>query len=209
MNLVCFSNNTAGGLVCDLLNNTSSELNGYKTTGFAHNAFKISDTPTVQWSVDVEQWQNLVKKFKHSNIWMGTHLHPSGIPDIKDFNSVLAITTHTRESKIYRWLRYYHGWWRKDNPSWQETDDLSCKDQIRELAKNVFVEFTAHPGCWNVEFSDIVDGTFVRQNDLNQNYFHNWKSANSFLNYTPDVWAYCRFCEAEWELSHGLPYRYI
>ena len=208
MNLVCFSNNTAGGLVCDLLNNSTSEFDGYKTTGSAHNAFKISDTSTVQWSVDVEQWRKLVERFKNSDMWMGTHLHPSGIPDIKVFDKVLAITTETRESKLYRWLRYYHGWWCKANPQWQESDNLSAKDQIRELAKNVFVEFTAYPGCWNVEFSDIVNGRFIKENSLNQHYFYNWKSSNSFLNYTSDSWAYLRFYEAEWELINGSPYHY-
>lgn len=55
MNLVCFSNNTAGGLVCDLLNNKQSMSDGYKIRSKEHNTFKIDDTPSIQLTTDVKK----------------------------------------------------------------------------------------------------------------------------------------------------------
>lgn len=208
MKLICFSNNTAGGLLCDLLNNRTSDMTGYRTEGPHHSAFKVGDAPGVQWSVDTEIWNSRIIQNQNFDCWLGTHAHPSAIPDIQVFDKVIAITTMSRSSKLYRWLRYYHGWWKSHNPQWRETNDLVDIDQMREMAKNVFVEFTPHPNCWNIEFCDIVDGIFVEQQGLNLEYFHKWKSSNQFLNYDTKEWAYLRFCEAEWEILHKKPYKY-
>ena len=44
----------------------------------------------------------------------------------------------------------------------------------------------SHPLCQNVEFEDIVNGNFVRDNNLNIEVFNYWKSINSFLYQEPD-----------------------
>jgi hypothetical protein len=208
MNLVCFSNNTAGALVCDLLNRKPLVFNGYKVDNIEHSLFKLGDTPTVQLHININDWNKLVNKYKDRTTWMGTHAHPTAIPDLTVFQSVIAITTTTRRSKLYRWLRYYNGWFLSNTPGWEETDELPKIDKIRELSKNVFVEFTADPRCINIEFEDIVTGVFVKQNNLNNDYFLNWQSANSWLYETNKSWAERRFDEAEWELQYGTPYKY-
>lgn len=208
MKLVCFSNNTAGGLVCDLLNQKTSAISGYKTAGPEHNALKIGDTPTIQRKVDQSLWASAVER-NRSDVWLGTHLHPSGIPDRLMFEQILAITTETRQSKLYRWLRYYHGWFKNAHPGWMESEELHTIDQIRELAKNVFEPFESFPGCWNVEFADIVTGKFVSEHRLDIHHFNQWQKANDFLYDSSDSWAIRCFNEAEWELANNKPYKYI
>jgi hypothetical protein len=207
MNLVCFANNTGGGLVCDLLNNKFN-INSYKTANIEHSKFKIGDTPTVQFLFDIDQWNRIVDNNREFDSWGGTHIHPSVIPDLSIFNRVIAITTHSRNSKLYRFLRYYHGWFCTEHPNWTEDNSLATIDKIRELAKNVFVEFVEHPDCENIEFEHIVNGNFVTNNNLNIEYFTKWKLSNPWLYNIPE-WSAKRFNEAEWELTHKKPYRYV
>ena len=209
MNLVCFSNNTAGGLVCDLLNNEPINMVGYKTTNRAHSQFKISDTPSVQRQIDPDKWQERIAQVYGSSKWFGTHGHPSAIPDLEVFDRVIAITTETRNSKLYRWLRYYHGWFKNEYPLWQETESLGSIDKIRELAKNVFDTFEQHPRCENVEFEDIVSGKFIKDQVLDQLQFTNWQQHNVYLYSAASMWAIKRFEEAEWEIINNAEYRYV
>lgn len=210
MNLVCFSNNTAGGLVCDLLNNKQSLIDHYKTTSNEHNIFKIDDTPNIQLTIDLDIWNKLVLQYNNSNLWYGTHAHPSCIPNLNEFTSIIAITTESRQSKLYRWLRYYHGWFKTTYPEWSESDELDKIDKIRCLAKNVFEPFVSWPGCDNIEFEDIISGEFVNNQQLNTDYFNRWKTHN-FCLYPVDEqsWAVQRFDEAEFEILNNIPYRYI
>lgn len=209
MNLVCFSNNTAGGLVCDLLNGNSVEMLGYKTTNQEHSAFKILDTPRIQRTFYLAAWNHKLAQFADSDKWLGTHFHPSVIPNLSAFNKVIAITTESRESKLFRWLRYYHGWFKNNTPNWRETDDLDTIDKIRELAKDVFEPFEPHPQCKNIEFKDIVNGNFIKAENLDLLQFAVWQEANPWLYDTNITWAVKRFNEAEWEITHQQPYKYL
>jgi hypothetical protein len=209
MNLVCFSSNTGGGLICDLLNNNPICMSGYKTTNQEHSGLKILDTPTVQRTLHLNAWNYRVEQFKNTDKWFGTHYHPSIIPDLSLFDTVIAITTETRDSKLYRWLRYYHGWFKSHNPEWQESDSLDAIDRVRELSKDVFETFESHPGCVNIEFADIVNGSYIDSANLDRSQFSLWQQANPWLYTSEETWAVKRFCEAEWELEHKQPYRYL
>jgi len=210
MKLVCFSNNTAGGLLCDLLNRKTSKFSGYKISNLEHSAFKIGDTPTIQTQINLHAWQSRIDRYKNQSEWFGTHAHPSCIPDLSVFEEVISITTVTRKSKLYRWLRYYHGWFKNAHPDWQESDSLEQIDKIRELAKNMFEVFLPHDNCKNVEFEDIVEGKFVKEFDLDIEHFSNWKTNNTWLyNFKDADWAVQRFCEAEYEIATGVPFKYI
>lgn len=209
MKLVCFSNNTAGGLLCDLLNHKRSKLDGYKVASYNHGCFKVGDSQTIQTSVDVGKWRSRVIRFAHSDEWFGTHLHPTAIPDITLFDKVVAITTCTRESKLYRWLRYYNGWFKNTYPNWVETDELDQIDQIRILAKKVFPTFDPVDGCINVEFSDIVSGNFIRSQSLDLDFFAAWQERNYWMYDSTKSWAEKRFDEAEWEIVNCKPFVYI
>lgn len=210
MKLVCFCNNTAGGLVCDLLNGKDSLVTGYKTNGPEHSYLKLGDTSTVQYTVDNSHWDELVNKHKGTNAWVGTHCHPNGIPNIDSFDKILIITTESRESKLYRWLRYYYGWFCHTYPDWYETDELERIDKVRELAKNVFPPFVSFPGGLNVEFADVVAGKFVSDHGLNKEVFSSWKERNPWLtDHVTYKWGVDRFNEAEWELLHQKPFKYV
>ena len=210
MKLVCFSNNTGGGLICDLLNNTHNLTENYNTNGRHHNAFKIGDTPSIELTINVDKWNNRIEKYNNQNAWLGTHQHPSVIPNLKEFEKVLVITTTHRHSKLYRWLRYYYGWYKLAHPDWSENNTLESIDKIRELAKNVFIPFAPYENCINIEFSKIVTGSFIKEYDLNLEYFKQWQDKNPWL-YNVDryCWAVNRFNEAEYEINNGVPFNYF
>jgi len=210
MKLVCFSNNTAGGLLCDLLNNKYNLTEGYKTGGKEHSILKISDTAGIELNIDIPKWESQVALYINNPIWAGTHQHPSVIPDLSKFEKVIAVTTTSRASKLYRWLRYYYGWYKSSHPDFIEDNSIESIDKIRELAKNIFVPFVPHKLCTNIEFSDIVNGSFVKDNNLNIDYFNQWQRNNPWLyNFNSYHWAINRFDEAEFELINDLPFKYI
>lgn len=210
MKLVCFANNTAGGLICDLLNNKISEFDGYRIDNIEHSLLKVGDTPTIQTQISINRWNYKVSALKDQTGWLGTHAHPNAIPDLSIFEDVIVITTLTRKSKLYRWLRCYHGWYKAAFPNWVEDDSPASIDKIRELAKNVFEEFKPYPNCKNIEFEDIVEGKFIKDNNLNWDYYSTWKKNNSYLyDNAENPWAIKRFDEAEYELTTGIPFKYI
>jgi hypothetical protein len=176
MNLVCFAHHTGGGIVCDLLNNSNSPLSGIRVKSTAHGALKIGDTGRVHRTFNEDYWKFL----KHqadadvflANSWVGTHCHPSCIPEkyLDEFNKRIAITTELEESKWYRYLRIVHG-------NLQLT-----KMPVEESAAYLVAEsFESDSRCVNIEFKDIVNGNFVKAFDLNQETFNKWKQANEFL----------------------------
>ena len=58
--------------------------------------------------------------------------------------------------------------------------DVSSRVTL-DIATGVIEDFEPHINCTNVEFSDIVNGKFVRDYNLNLDYFNKWKELNSFL----------------------------
>jgi len=219
MKLICFSHNTGGGLLCNLFNNylvfdeedpIDYPITPYRVTSWQHREFKLGDDPTVQRIVDIDKWNQKIDKWKDSNNWFSTHAHPSVIPNLSIFDEVIAITTITRDSKLYRWLRHYYGWFKYVEPNWIENNDINNIDKIRCLAYNVFEPFSPYLGCKNIEFEDIVSGKFIQDNNLDLDYFNSWKARNPWL-YPIDEnsWAVKRFNEAEYELLNKVPYKYI
>lgn len=211
MNLVCFSNNTGGGILCDLLNNKTPSMDGYKCTGAEHSLLKITDSPTISRTVDEPSWNRRLTQLlsrTNQNRWIGTHYHPSAI-SLEPFETVIAITTESRESKLYRWLRYYNGWFKIAESNWQETSNLDQIDKVRCLAKNVFETFESHPQCTNVEFADIVSGEFIYKNNLNKEHFAVWQQHNPWLYSDINTWAVDRFNEAEYEIINQTSFKYL
>lgn len=182
MKLICFPNYSAGGLLCDLLNNTVSEIVGMTMVGnMPHNIFKSYDNGRVCRTFDESFWLAEIEgirsgkgtaryKFQifDQNLWFGTHCHPSCIPDyiFAQFDSVMAITTERRSSKFFRYLRTCHAF-PTQNP--------------KHLAINTQEAFESNIKCVNIEFEDIVNGKVVDDYKLNDTHFNNWKNANKFL----------------------------
>lgn len=214
MKLVCFSNNTGGGLLCDLLNNKKSRFDQHKVINAEHKFFHISDTATVERNFNQKKWNDIFFKLSIDSslkdTWAGTHYHPSIIPNLSDFSSVIAITTESRQSKLYRWLRYYYGWFHSANPNFVENNSLESIDKIRCLAKNIFEPFESDPQCDNYEFSSLVDGSLIEKLKLDKNVFAQWKTRNPWLyDITKYQWGVERFNEAEYELTSNESFKYI
>ena len=181
MNLICFANFTAGGLLCDLLNNTTSKINGINLkTNLAHSFLKINDNGRVCRTFNKDFWDKRLNGNKIlllvtetlnkdlSSFYVGTHSHPSCIPSeyLNKFNKVISITTETQESKFFRYVRMCHG----------------LKDTVPEHnVYNVIESFESSANCINIEFKDIVNGKYILENNLNYEYYKIWREANPFL----------------------------
>lgn len=194
MNLVCFPHNAAGGLLCSLLNDTDYDIiDGMYNKNIEHSIFKIGDSRGVHRQFDEAKWLQRIKmsvykdkwpKWKQGyNTWFGTHCHPSVIPDtyIKMFVNVISITTETKLSRWYRFLRSYHNYLGKviGNATGGFIDIRSCAFEMLD-------PFEQSPNTQNVEFETIVNGTFVEERKLNETIFNRWKEANSYLYKKPD-----------------------
>lgn len=177
MKLVCFPNFAAGGLVCELLNPT--KLNPVTGMTFGNNAqhhvFKIGDNGKVYREFNEIDWRYkliLISRWRAvQDMWLGTHCHPTAIPEkyFKEFEQVIAITTETRLSKYYRFLRY----------CWDPTANKMFPSHT--IAHLVSESFESDPRCINVEFEHIVDGSWVKEMNLDYDKYLVWREINSFL----------------------------
>lgn len=203
MNLVCFSNQTGGGLLCDLLNGINeSSFNLYRVCSYAHGLFKIGDSMSVlrqfdegKWLLQLERMDTLIAAGSvNKNMWFGTHCHPSCIPHkyISMFDKVLAITTESTTSKLLRFIRMYNGLYKIRGGVWDgpapeyiaQSDHyyLSEKiDEIKEMCRWTQCGFESYQYGDNVEFEDIVNGNYVRENKLSVDLLETWKKHNHWL----------------------------
>jgi hypothetical protein len=171
MNLVCFSSLTAGALVCNLLNNRFVDIKESVVSSREHAVFKIGDEIWGKTNRNYikKDWDDRTKVRKNSKMWFGTHCHPSVIECLPLFEKKINITTMTDTSKYYRFLRACHIYFAEDT------------SPRTTLVKSIVDDFEPHNECTNIEFSDIVDGTFVKEYNLNVDYFNSWKEHNNFL----------------------------
>lgn len=209
MNLVCFPNNTGGGLLCSLLNKQPVNMIGYSTHNLEHSVFKIGDVAGIQMTIDTVEWNQRVERYRDQDVWFGTHCHPRGIPDRSAFDQVIQITTESRLSRLYRWLRCYHGYFLKRYPDFVESNNSDDIDRVREFAKLLYEPSTPWANCRTVEFEDIVQGKFVFDNNLDVEQFRRWQQNNWFLyNSSQNLWCGRRFNEAEYECETNTPWQY-
>jgi hypothetical protein len=173
MKLVCFLGLTGGGLVCDLLNHKKSEI--HHTNGNVlskeHNVFKNLTPYLDKGPFNETMWEKQVRiarvhYFNSDNLYFGTHTHPSNIPDkfIKEFKEIVVITTISKKCKWYKYLRFknlYH--------------------HMMIDPETVLLDYPCINNYTEIKFSDIVDGEFVRQYNLDVEHFENWKSHNNYL----------------------------
>ncbi len=201
MNLICFSNQTAGGLLCDLLNGANySVFNLYQINSPTHAAFKIGDRQNVYRTFDEQAWTQKVAKLDRwtadqlKNLWVGTHCHPSCIPNkhLQMFDKIIAITTENNRSKLLRFIRAYHGMykmrggkWNGPEPGYKIQDDsfyfANKVEDIKNLCNHTCMTFESHLSCINIEFEHIVDGSYVKEHNLNMTLFEEWKKFNPWL----------------------------
>jgi hypothetical protein len=218
MNLICFPHYTCGGLLTDIFNQTFSEVapNG-GINSINDRLGKIGDSDTVfdqynteEFDLAISYLQTVVKKDE----WVATHCWP-GIMDTSMFNQVLSVTTATYRSKLYRWMRACHHYYKKSD-AWLAVSGLARIDKERETAKNYLKPFLpiTVKNVVNIEFSEIVDTgpeflNLVAGLEINS-HIERWKSLNYFL-YNNDIWnstEFLRFYEAELETQLSKFYIY-
>jgi len=246
MNIICFSSHSAGGIMCDLLNNTSMDRVAstrkrmdpqYVIFNREHNMLKgVRVDPTIivkdrilskNSYIDIsngvfnnEMYLECIRELKYRNkpqdTWVGTHWHPTVIPNhILTSNKVIVITNERYASRLLLFIRLVNGIIKigKGIPPWDATlgkkpntditeailsagfniNDLLDEsimfdlfpDQLRSLRRQANHRWKSHSLCQNVEFEDIVNGNFVRDNNLNIEVFNYWKSINPFLYQEP------------------------
>lgn len=207
MNLICFPHYTCGGLLCDILNNTFSNLGPYGGINpTSHRLGKIGDTDSVM--IDYDQ-KLFVDSLLALNVpvgqWIGTHCWPGKL-DLSIVNQVIVITTTTFRSRLYRWIRVYHHYYSKSDP-WLAVTGQDRIDKERETAKNYLATFDPvfQPNVVNLEFAEVVENSVEFQSlvscaDLDR-HMNRWREINNFL-YDTNIWnsvPFQRFYEAEFE----------
>jgi hypothetical protein len=216
MNLICFPHYTCGGLLCDILNDTFSNIgaNG-GIQSLEHSIGKIGDADSVL--VDYES-NVILDKLKHLTIpksaWVGTHCWPDKL-DLTLFGQVILVTTTTYRSKLYRWSRAYHHYYFNSTP-WSAVFGQDRIDKERETAKNYLIPFMPLDGknIVNIEFSQVVESSVeflkLTQSQNIDKHMDRWKSINYFL-YDNNIWnsdPFLRFYEAETEVNLNKYYIY-
>lgn len=172
MNLVCFPGLTGGALMCNLLNKIYNPIDNLIVKSREHNVFKTSKENGFDTYVnyDESQWNLKISWFEKTDLYFGTHCHPSVIKSLDKFKKIVVITVTTNKSKFYRFLRNIH------------VNNIKDENEMYGHAQMIIQNnFTPYPDCINVEFEDVVNGEFVRKNNLDIDYFNNWKKHNIFL----------------------------
>jgi hypothetical protein len=213
-NLISFPHYTCGGLLCDILNNSWSDVGPRGDIKSMHHSLgKIGDTDTVLVDYDTQDLITKLNKLSMpDNTWIGTHCWPSE-ELIDQVKQVIVITTSTSRSQIYRWTRTYHHYF---EPQWTKLHGMEKIDKMRETAKNYIVPFlpVQNPNVVNLEFADVVDNTNEFRHVINyqnvDSHLTRWQKINSFL-YSQNFWnspAVTSFYQAEHEVRLDRYYRY-
>jgi hypothetical protein len=216
MNLICFPHYTCGGLLCDILNESWSDVcaNG-GINSISHQLGKIGDADTVLTNIDQQTFDQQLQIINAQSFeWIGTHCWPGNL-DLSAVNSTVVITTTTFRSKLYRWMRAYHLYFSKSDP-WRGLHSQEQIDKQRETAKNYLVPFdpVLKSNVINIEFAEVVENS-KQFKDLTKDkpvekHISRWQNINSFL-YDPDLWNSIpvrRFYEAELEANLDQYYVY-
>ena len=217
-NLVAFPHYTCGGLLCDILNNTWSDVgsNG-GILSISHSIGKIGDTDSVFTTASQAEFDSITESAKNIELptgtWIGTHCWPGSVLTTQ-FGQVINITTSTTKSKLYRWLRtYYHHY--KPLIQADNLSGLAEIDKLREGAKRYLIPFdpVTADNVINLEFSDVVENTAKFENVIKTpagQHITRWQEINYFL-YDKDLWSSApvkRFFEAEYETLLQTEYVY-
>jgi len=233
MKLITFNFNTAGGLMCDLLNGIQSPIVKGEVKSPHHQTFKMRSDNGLHWTQQkldyiindinqssIDYWIDISKKNQSSDMWFGAHFPVTKVPNIDDFEKIINITTDSMESKLYTLIRTYYlnilkgrGHFRdsgeiepllikdKYDKNYYTFKDIDIKNNAKEtiddpnmldimtlatsILKDSSFTYFDHPNVINLEFEDIVNGSFITDNNLSIKHFDFWKQHNDRL-YNPE-----------------------
>ena len=193
MKLITFNFNTAGGLMCDLLNGIQSPIVKGEVKSPHHQTFKMRSDNGLHWTQQkldyiinditqssIDYWIDISKKNQSSDMWFGTHFPVTKVPNIDDFEKIINITTDSMESKLYTLIRTYY---LNILRGYGHFRDLGEIEPL--LIKDTSFTYFDHPNVINLEFEDIVNGSFITDNNLSIKHFDFWKQHNDRL-YNPE-----------------------
>lgn len=211
--LICFPHYTCGGVLSDILNKTTGYESDYgRILNPGHLRGKIGDSKTIYTDYDANDLISLLHETSDYP-WISTHCYPVESVLLAAQN-VIAVTTTTYKSKLYRWARAYYHYF---SSTWVGISGTDLIDKQRETAKNYLCEFPLVTGknVYNLEFSDFVELTpewhrFASSYSDWKKHTDRWKRINHFL-YEPDFFRSdlaARFNEAEYEVNLQRYYTY-
>lgn len=213
-NLVCFPHYTCGGLLCDILNNTWSQISSNGSIlNQQHSLGKIGDSAAIFAEFDE---QLLIEKKNQwllpAGTWVGTHCWPTKNL-CNEFKQIIAVTTSTSRSQVYRWARAHHYFFESQ---WTDLSGIEKIDKVRETAKNYILPFdpVLCPNAVNLEFAEVVENTVEFQHIMKphtvDSHINRWQQVNAFL-YDQNFWnstAAKSFFQAEYEFKLKKYYMY-
>jgi hypothetical protein len=212
MKIISFPHYTCGALLCSILNNEPLVFDKHKrVNSFSHSLGKIGDNSSVFAEFDYEALKTKLKKAPPGQ-WCGTHCWLGNVPII-DFEQVIAITTVTHKSKLYRWARAYHLYF-STHIQCTQLHGMALIDKQVNNAKKYLIPFKPIPGAINIEFSEIVDRgkkfiNLISEYPDWERKLDTWAEINSFLyNDLDRSTADKRFHEAEYEVLLNEYYIY-
>ena len=216
-NLVCFPHYTAGGLLCDLLNQKHSpwgDNGGIESVEHYLGKINEIDNDSVLEQFDSADFErNILSLDIADDVWIGTHHWPGNF-NTDLFDKIIVITTETERSRILRWYRVYENYF---VPQWPFLENQDFIDKARETAKNYLrpYRWVAGHNVQCVEFADIVDDTreFTQlYPNTAQNFqrVSGWRMKNFDL--TTDLWQAMStkfYYQADWETRFNRRYQYV
>lgn len=214
--LVSFPHYTCGGLLCDILNETFSEISSYNggIHSHQHNLGKIGDNDTVFDDFDQNLFFSKLEEYNGDG-WIGTHCWLGNTP-LDSIDKILNITTATYKSRLYRWIRSVKHYYISSEPWKSQKTTQDYRDKARSTAKNYLIPFNPIESnkVINIEFSDIVElkpkfVNFINSYNWKES-IDRWKKQNSFL-YESDILKSFEaevFHEAEHEVNLNNYYVY-
>ena len=219
MNLICFPHYTCGGLLCDIMQQTFSSVGAEGAIkSWNHRVGKIGDSASIFEEYSEDKFMSVLEEVGFDkDEWVGTHCWPGRLSEANTLkiNQIILISTNTSRSKIYRWIRAYHHYFKNSN-EWKDLSGINLIDKARETAKNYIVPFRelSRSNVINIEFSEIVESSpqflnLVKDFKIDS-HLDRWRSVNNFL-YETDLWNSIpvkRFYEAEVEHVTGKSYIY-
>jgi hypothetical protein len=212
INLVTFAGYTGGGILCDILNLESSQIGKHNNIYNNHHA--LGKIQTENWHTgrgyDCNDFYEKVERHavksgsRQRKLWLGTHCWPGDF-DTEKFDTILNVTTETRNSKMLRHCRVFYTTLHGLFPDWQFKRGKTKPQLLEEVIEfNQSYNAVSRPNVINLEFENVVNCDDIFKSTMlkyiGSEYLPHlekrmnvWKELNPFLyderlNYIKNLW---------------------